>query len=115
MMNNRSTVRWKLALALPVLLLAACNNPPSPTNTSAGDKMSAPSNTPPPQKPIKIGYVLHVLNDFTAVIKRGAEDAGKDLGVDVEVTGPVKLEATATIALFEGMAQKKKDGLVVVP
>ena len=105
--------RWKLALTLPALLLAACNN--NAGNPSAGSGTAPPPGAPPPQKPIKIGYVLHVLNDFTAVIKRGAEDAGKDLGVDVEVTGPAKLESTATIALFEGMMQKKKDGLVVVP
>lgn len=105
--------RWKIALTLPVLLLTACNNnnaaapAPGPGTPNPGSQ--------PPQKQIKIGYVLHVLNDFTAVIKRGAEDAGKDLGVDVEVTGPAKMESTATIALFEGMVQKKKDGLVVVP
>jgi ABC-type sugar transport system substrate-binding protein len=66
-------------------------------------------------KTIKIGYVLHGLNDFTEVIKRGAEDAGKQLGVDVEVTGPAKFEATEAQSMFEAMIQKRKNGLVVVP
>jgi len=112
-MKSEMKNRWKFALALPVLILTACNNPPS--NTGGTPQPNNVTANPPPAKTVKIGYVLHVLNDFTAVIKRGAEDAGKDLGVEVEVVGPTKLEATATIALFEGMLQKKKDGLVVVP
>lgn len=117
-MNRRSRWAWKLALALPLLLAVACNNSGG-GNPYAGGKIApgssgAPAGSPPPAT-VKIGYVLHVLNDFTAVIKRGAEDAGKDLGVDVQVVGPTDLEATKTIALFEGMVQKKVDGLVVVP
>ena len=81
----------------------------------------APGPTPPAKgqtdaKPrIRIGYVLHVLNDFSQVIKRGAEDAGKALDVDVEVVGPPAPSATDAIGMFEGMVQKKKDGLVVIP
>ena len=59
--------------------------------------------------------MLHGLNDFTAVIKRGAEQAGRDLDVDVEVQGPSSFEATEAIGMFEGMVQKKMDGLVVIP
>jgi ABC-type sugar transport system substrate-binding protein len=36
---------------------------------------------------IKIAYILHGLNDFTQTIKEGAEDAGDDLGVTVDVFG----------------------------
>ncbi len=113
-MKNRMRHGWRLALVLPALMLAACNNSNNAGGPGSDGKMS-PADAHPPESTVKIGYVLHVLNDFTAVIKRGAEDAGKDLGVDVEVTGPAKMESTATIALFEGMVQKKKDGLVVVP
>ena len=67
------------------------------------------------EKRLKIGYVLHGLNDFTGVIKRGAEDAGRDMGVDVEVVGPASFEATEAIGMFEGMVQKRKDGIAVVP
>jgi len=63
----------------------------------------------------KIGYVLHGLNDFTQVIKKGAEDAGRDLGVEVEVTGPAGFVATEAIGMFQAMVQKKKSGIVVVP
>ncbi len=113
-------------LTMPLLLVASCSPPPNnavPTggapNTAA--QPSTVSSPPPPSatsdaKPrIKIGYVLQVLNDFTGVIKRGAEDAGKALDVDVEVVGPSAPDANAAIGMFEGMVQKKKDGLVVIP
>ncbi len=63
----------------------------------------------------RIGYVLHGLNDFTQVIKKGAEDAGRELGVDVEVTGPAGFVATEAMGMFEAMVQKQKGGVVVVP
>src|SRR5205807_10556466 len=101
----------KLALILPVLLLAACNNTGGGASGGSSTGPSTPATvTPPPGKGIQIGYVLHGLNDFTAVIQRGAEDAGRDLGVNVEVTGPEKFEAPKALAMFEGMLQKKKDG-----
>ncbi len=58
---------------------------------------------------------MHGLNHFTQVIKRGAEDAGNFLDAEVEVTGPASFVSTEAIAMFEGMVQKKKSGLVVVP
>jgi ABC-type sugar transport system substrate-binding protein len=64
---------------------------------------------------IKIGYVLHGLNDFTQVIKKGAEDAGRDLGVEVEVAGPAGFVSTEAIGMFQAMVQKRKAGVVVVP
>ena len=113
-------------LTMPLLLTASCSTPPNstPSNTAPPNSASQPStvSSPPPPndttdaKPrIKIGYVLQVLNDFTGVIKRGAEDAGKALDVDVEVVGPSTAQATEAIGMFEGMIQKKKDGLVVIP
>ncbi len=102
---------WRLALVMPLVVLSACNNSGQrSTSTTTPNQQNMPV-----QKRISIGYVLHGQNDFTAVIQRGAEDAGKDLGVDVEVTGPEKFEATKAISMFEGMVQKRKDGLVVVP
>ncbi|HZY45978.1 MAG TPA: hypothetical protein VFF70_14665, partial [Anaerolineae bacterium] len=65
------------------MLLAACAPPAvQPTTPPAANSTAAPA------KVLHIGYVLHGLNNFTQVIKQGAEDAGRALGVDVEVTGP---------------------------
>ena len=100
-----------IILAIPFVLLASCN--PAPTTPPVTTNPVVPATDG--KSTIKIGYVLHVLNDFSAVIKRGAEDAGKALGVDVEVIGPASGESTEAIGMFEGMIQKKKDGLIVVP
>jgi ABC-type sugar transport system substrate-binding protein len=65
---------------------------------------------------LKFGYVLHGLNDFTQIIKQGAEDAGRNEGVSVDVVGPAGFSATSdAIAMFEGLTQKRVNGLVVVP
>lgn len=90
---------------------------------SGKNDSSTDSQTPPGKagagdsggKKLHIAYVLHGLNDFTQQIKRGAEDAGKALGVEVDVTGPSSFEATEAIGQFEGMIQKKVDGLAVIP
>jgi ABC-type sugar transport system substrate-binding protein len=102
-------------LVFPMLLLASCNKQEEAPTPSGGNLTSAPGSANSGQPKLKIGYVLHGLNDFTQVIKRGAEDAGKALGVEVEVVGPASFEATEAIGMFESMVQKKKDGLVVVP
>ncbi len=105
-----------LLLILPFLLLASCSQPANPPASSdSGASADTKSAAQTGQMRLKIGYVLHGLNDFTQVIKRGAEDAGKALGVDVDVQGPSSFEATEAIGMFEGMVQKKVDGLVVVP
>jgi ABC-type sugar transport system substrate-binding protein len=102
-------------LILPVLLAVSCNNAP---NSSAPPSSGGPpsAGAPTDGKPrLRIGYVLQVQNDFTGVIKRGAEDAGKALGVDVDVVGPATAQATEAIGMFESLVQKKVDGLVVIP
>ena len=104
-------------LALPLMWLTSCNSTTSTTTTTDATPAALPKPTTASSgKPrLKIGYVLHGLNDFTQVIKRGAEDAGKALDVDVEVVGPSSFEANEAINMFQGMIQKKVDGLVVIP
>ena len=110
--------RLRLALlALPFVWLTSCNHPadsPSADGKTASSS-SAPTTAEAGKPRLKIGYVLHGLNDFTKVIKQGAEDAGKALGVDVEVVGPPSFEANEAINMFEGMVQKKVDGVAVIP
>jgi len=124
--------RFLSILVVLAMILAACT-PATPAPTTAP---AQPQPTTPPAAPAattapataadpfgkmgkvpapKIGYVLHGLNNFTAVIKQGAEDAGKALGVEVEVTGPAQFISTDAINMFEGLIQKNKDGLVTVP
>jgi len=66
-------------------------------------------------KKLKIGFVLHGQNEFTGIIGRGAKDAAKAEGVDIEVDGPAAFVTPEEVGIFEGMVQKKVAGLVVVP
>src|SRR5258708_2664767 len=104
-------------LLLCYCFLASCNKPaePPPTPTLTPGNLGGKPAAPPAGEKLRIGYVLHGLNDFTQVIKRGAEDAGKALGVDVEVIGPADFKAEEAINQFEGMVQKKVDGLACMP
>jgi ABC-type sugar transport system substrate-binding protein len=93
-----------LPILLVLSLVTGCNQKPSD-----GDAAK-------PNRKLKLGYVLHGLNDFTQIIKQGAEDAARAEGVMVEVVGPASFSTTSdAIAMFEGMTQKQVRGLVVVP
>jgi ABC-type sugar transport system substrate-binding protein len=76
---------------------------------------SNPERTKDNQEALQIGYVLHVLNDFSENIRRGAEDAGKDLGVQVDVQGPAGSSAQDAIGIFEGMIHRRVRALAVIP
>ena len=99
-MKSRIIGLW---IALP-LALASCKKSSPDAGAAAGGAA-----------PLTIGYTLHGLNDFTQIIQRGAQDAGKALGVKVDVQGPAIFAAGDAIAIFEGMVQKRVDGLAVIP
>src|SRR5437667_9454150 len=103
-----SVARIFLSALLPLLVVLSfavgCRQKPSDGNSSVPDG-----------KP-KFGYVLHGLNDFTQIIKQGAEAAARAEGAIVDVVGPAGFSTTTdAIAMFEGMTQKHVNGLVVVP
>src|SRR2546428_468021 len=96
--------RVSLPFLLALSLTVGCNKKPS------GDDSARR------QGKLKFGYVLHGLNDFTQIIKQGAEDAARAESVSVDVVGPAGFWATSdAIAMFEGMTQRQVSGLVVVP
>jgi len=64
---------------------------------------------------IKIAYILHGLNDFTQTIKEGAEDAGEDLGVTVDVFGEAGFDIPTHQGFFESAIQAGYDGIAIIP
>ena len=64
---------------------------------------------------IRIAYVLHGLNDFTQTIKEGAEDAGEDLGVTVDVFGEAGFDIPTHQGFFESAIQAGYDGIALIP
>jgi simple sugar transport system substrate-binding protein len=108
-MNLRKHLACGVLGLLGLLTLAACDRAGDGTTTGAPTTTGSSGTRP------KLGYTIHVLNDFTGVVKRGAEAAGADLGADVDVQGPPDADPNAAIAIFEGMAQRGVGGLVVMP
>ena len=66
-------------------------------------------------KQLYIIGVFHadVSNSFSSVVKKGVEQAGKDLDVKVEFVGPDKFDVVAQGQLIEAAIAKKPDGLFV--
>ncbi|MBI3413727.1 MAG: substrate-binding domain-containing protein [Verrucomicrobia bacterium] len=95
--------RVSFPLLLALSLTVGCNQKPSASDSAK------------PSDQLKLGYVLHGLNDFTQVIKQGAEDAGRTERLSVDVLGPAGFSTADSIAMFEGLTQKHVNGLVVVP
>src|SRR3712207_5893126 len=77
--------------------------------------VGAQEATPAGGDDIKTTSVLHGQNAFTQVIAKGAQDAGEDLGVEVQVTGPAAFNAQEQIPFFEAAIQQGVDGIAVVP
>src|SRR5437764_2249739 len=67
------------------------------------------------EKQLYIIGVFHadVSNSFSSVVKKGVEQAGKDLNVKVEFVGPDKFDVVAEGQLIEAAIAKKPDGLFV--
>jgi simple sugar transport system substrate-binding protein len=65
--------------------------------------------------PLYIIGVFHadVSNSFSSVVKKGVEQAGKDLGVKVEFVGPDKFDVVQEGQLIEAAIAKQPDGLFV--
>jgi len=80
-----------------------------------GASAVAQDASPAPGGDVQVAYVLHGLNAFTEVIGKGAEDAGAELGVAVQVTGPARFDPQEQIPLFEAAVQQDVDGIAVVP
>ncbi|MBN8995075.1 MAG: substrate-binding domain-containing protein [Rhizobiales bacterium] len=66
-------------------------------------------------KQLYIIGVFHadVSNSFSSVVKKGVEQAGKDLNVKVEFVGPDKFDVVQEGQLIEAAIAKKPDGLFV--
>ena len=90
-------------MAGTAMLAAAMLAAPSAAHAGAKDKQ------------LYIIGVFHadVSNSFSSVVKKGVEQAGKDLNVKVEFVGPDKFDVVAEGQLIEAAIAKKPDGLFV--
>jgi ABC-type sugar transport system substrate-binding protein len=76
--------------------------------------VAAQSASPAPraQKQITVGFVTHFVgNPFIKQIVQAARDAGKDLGVNVKVTGTAGFDAAAQLKMVQDLVASGADGV----
>lgn len=66
-------------------------------------------------EPLKIIGVFHadVANSYSSVVKKGVEQAGADLGIEVQFVGPDKFDVVAQGQLIQAAIAADPDGLFV--
>ena len=108
------------ALMAFALILSACAPAAAPAAEEAAPaaeeaKPAAEEAAPAAEDELFLGYVIHVPNPFTEVIRRGAVQAGKDLGINVEVVVPTQYDPEQGVALFESLVAKGADDIAAIP
>ncbi|MFT5873122.1 MAG: ribose transport system substrate-binding protein [Clostridium sp.] len=91
-----------------VSILGGCGKAAAP----AADTAAAPA-----EKTVKIAVVLKAINsDYWKQVKAGADDAGKTLGVEVQVVGPnAETDIAGQTSMMEDQIVKGVSALVVAP
>ena len=120
-------IKKLLAVVMLVVLFAVGAASCAPAAAPAAPAEKAPAEAAPAEAEvmqekgmaagdIKLGYVVHIAGiPFCQQMIAGAVDAGKDLGIDVEPTGPSGLDAQAQIAMFNALETAGKNGIATVP
>jgi simple sugar transport system substrate-binding protein len=109
-MSKTSGRPWRvLWAAAAVLALAACTGPSAETGPEPGAKPQGVDTS----APLDFAVITHGSGGdaFWSVVKNGAEDAGRDLGVKVTYNGDGKPDAQAK--LIDNAVAQGKTGLVV--
>ncbi|HHT64790.1 MAG: substrate-binding domain-containing protein [Caldicoprobacterales bacterium] len=111
-----------LSILLAVLLLAAMVGCSGPGTEKPGpaEPTPTPATEPQPEEPsgedkdITIAVIPQQLGNVVFLpAKEGAEDAGKELGINVEWQAPVRADATLQVEIIEGLIERKVDGIAI--
>src|SRR5438477_2164949 len=74
--------------------------------------LGASSASPTPKKTLTIGFVTHFIgNPFIKQVEQAARDAGKDLGVNVKITGTAGFDAAAQLKMVQDLFAAGADGV----
>lgn len=102
---------FKLVPALILLLvLAACS-----TNSSSGGGTTSSSSCPSSRSSLHFYVITHgqASDPFWSVVKRGVDQAGKDMCVNVTYEAPPTFDMVAMARLIDAAVATKPSGLVV--
>lgn len=112
----RLSRRWTvLAAALLAAGMVSCGNKETPGGgaPAAPGKPTAAAHTGSARRIVFIFKVAGLA--YGEVCKKGAEQAKKDLGVDVQYLAPEKAEVAKQIAYIEQQIAQKADAIVIAP
>jgi simple sugar transport system substrate-binding protein len=96
-----------------IFVLAACGGGGTSNNQPATGNTSASGNTA--RSNLHFFVITHgqASDPFWSVVKRGVEQAGKDMGVNVQYEAPNTFDMVAMSHLIDSAVATKPDGLVV--
>lgn len=109
----RRHLKLFVLVIIPLLILTACGGQTSNATTSSSSNTQASSN--PSRANLRFVVVTHgqPSDPFWSVVKKGVDQAGKDMGVKVEYQSPDRFDMTAMSHLIDAAVASKPDGLVV--
>ena len=114
---KRNTILSCLALAMALLLLmGACAAPKAEPAAAEPAQPAAAAEAPAEEAPVKIGFVVKVINPFFTVMLAGAQAKADELGVEL-LTGAAS-EQTKTeeqIAIVQDMVTKGVQAICIAP
>ncbi len=116
-MKNRMLFVTVSLFMLLGILLAACGPQATPVPTEVPAAVQ-PTTAPPAEQPAAAGatYVLvpkNLGNPYFDTANKGAQEAGKELGVTVTYQGPATADATQQIQLLNSLIAQKVNGLAI--
>ncbi len=119
---KKKLISVMLCMVLVVGLFAGCTSSDDKSATSTGNvstdttKASAESTTDAKKSDLKYAVVLHALNSsFYAKIQEGAQEAGKALGITVDVMAPNTANNLAEqVSMIETCISSGYDGIATV-
>ncbi|MEI3612899.1 sugar ABC transporter substrate-binding protein [Pseudogracilibacillus sp. SO30301A] len=102
-----------------LLMLTACssNDSSSSINNSSNEGNEKKSTEETNEEDLKIGVVLMTLSsEYWKIHMAGAQDAAKELGVEIEILGPAEETLyEQQVKMVEDLISTKVNGLVVAP
>jgi ABC-type sugar transport system substrate-binding protein len=117
-----------LCVVFSAFLFAACTQSPAPASDTAASSEASVSasmtngeeenetNSEQSNKDVKLALVMHALNSsFFTKMQSGAEQAGKDLGIQVDVMAPATMNSLdEQVSMIESCIAAGYDGIATV-
>jgi len=111
----RRLLKLFVLVIIPLFILAACGGQANNGTTSSSNTTQSSSSGNTARSNLRFVVVTHgqASDPFWSVVKKGVDQAGKDMGVKVEYQSPDKFDMTAMSHLIDAAVASKPDGLVV--